>query len=50
MEPDQRIASVKKRLQEEQRREGGRRPGHKDMEAVWKWTGRVCRAAREPIS
>ena len=37
MEPDQRVASVKKLLQEEQRREGGRRPGRKDMEAVWKW-------------
>jgi hypothetical protein len=34
---DQRIASVKKRLQEERRLEGARRPGRKDMDALWKW-------------
>jgi hypothetical protein len=37
MAPQQRIARVKEWLQEEQRREGARRPGHRDMEAVFKW-------------
>ena len=37
MKPDQRVASVKKLWQEEQRREGSRRPGRKDMEEVLKW-------------
>jgi hypothetical protein len=36
-EPDKRIALVKESLQEEQRREGSKRPGHNDMEAIGKW-------------
>jgi hypothetical protein len=37
MAPPQRVARVKEWLLEEQRREGARRPGHKDMEAIFKW-------------
>ena len=36
-ETDERIASVKKRLQEEQQREGGWRPDANDMAALRNW-------------
>jgi hypothetical protein len=39
---DQRIAWVKKRLQDERRIEGTRRPGRKDMDAVWKWVNEIA--------
>ncbi len=37
LKPDERVAWVKKRLEAEQRREGGKRLGAKDMEAVREW-------------
>jgi hypothetical protein len=37
MKPDERIAEVKRLMQDQQRREIARRPGHKDMEVVRKW-------------
>ncbi len=37
MTPDNRVASVKKRLEIEKKREGVRRPGGKDMTAVREW-------------
>ena len=37
LEPASRIKSVKKQLEAEQKREGGKRPGGKDMEVLWKW-------------
>jgi hypothetical protein len=37
MAPRQRVAQVKKWLREEQQREGARRPGHRDMEAIARW-------------
>ena len=43
MGPEDRVAWMKKRFQEEQRREGGRRPGPKDMEALWKWMSDFAR-------
>lgn len=39
MPPDKRIDFIQKRIQQEQLREGGRRPDRKDMEALWKWMG-----------
>jgi hypothetical protein len=49
MEPDQRVASVKKLLQEEQWREEGRRPGHKDMEVVWKWMTELSKPKQQQM-
>jgi hypothetical protein len=37
MEVSDRVAWVKEQLRQEQRVEGKRRPGRKDMDALWKW-------------
>jgi hypothetical protein len=47
LKPAERADQVQKRLQDERRRAGGRRPGDKDMKAIWDWMGE-CATRLEP--
>jgi len=42
LQPADRVQWVKKRLQAERMREGGRRPGGKDMKAIMKWANKYA--------